>query len=165
MVSDFTAQNSQIFPILFFPNRYIKKINAHSLQTRPLSLSLKAKCVAQSSVNTSVNRWGSIFKKFVLNRSTSAYWLLQTSIPPDASRNEKYCEHVRFKQGIDPFRSDVISFEFFQEHHLPRFNVDQNLKSVHCSQQHMKLFCTSSCNIMIRCGFLAAQGITSFASN
>ena len=54
--------------------------------------------------------------------------------------------------------------KFFREHHLPRFNVDRNLKSVHCSQQRMKLFCTCSCNIMIRCRFLAAQGITFFAS-
>ena len=43
--------------------------------------------------------------------------------------------------------------------------MDRNLKNVHCSQQRIKLFCTFSCNITTRCRFLAAWGITSFASN
>ena len=54
---------------------------------------------------------------------------------------------------IDPFHNDASSLKFFKEHHLPRFNVDRNLKSVHYSQQPMKLFCTCSCNIKIRCRF------------
>ena len=64
-----------------------------------------------------------------------------------------------------PFTMTSVLLKFFHEHHLPRFNVDRNLNSGHCSQQRMKLPCTCSCNILIRCRFLAAQGITSFASN
>ena len=64
-----------------------------------------------------------------------------------------------------PFTMISVLLKFFQEHHLPQLNVDQNLKSLHSSQQHMKLFCMCCCNIMTPCRYLAAQGITSFASN
>ena len=49
---------------------------------------------------------------------------------------------------IDHLHNDVTSFEILQ-HCMPRFNVDSDLSSVHCSQQRIKLFCTWSCNIMI----------------
>ena len=35
--------------------------------------------------------------------------------------------------------------KYSQEHHLPRFDVALNLKSVHCSWQRMKLFCKCNC--------------------
>ena len=40
--------------------------------------------------------------------------------------------------GMDHFHNDVNLLKYFQEHHLPRYHVDLNLKSVHCSQQRMK---------------------------
>ena len=42
-----------------------------------------------------------------------------------------------------------VRLKFSQEHHLPQFNVDLYLNSVHCSQQCMKLVCMRSCNMMI----------------
>ena len=56
--------------------------------------------------------------------------------------------HLVFTQKT-AFTMTSVLLKFFQEHHLPRFNVDLSLNSVHCSQQCMTLLCTCSCNIMI----------------
>ena len=47
------------------------------------------------------------------------------------------------------FTITAILLKYFQAHHLPRYDVDLNLKTVHCSQHRMKQLSTCTCNIML----------------